>query len=159
MAPKRHRNGLLGKLLKAFSCEELLDAEEEVQPGRVVELPQRDYCWPELRSLQVFDRLPRPRLGSRCWVRTHSRRYIKATFNDVVDFRDCTALNAGRLLCMSVAYTEEGLRCLGFCKTCMCAGVTEWLQPMLQALTKFYSGRAWAAGDSRRQSQAFWIFF
>ena len=32
----------------------------------------------------------------------------KATFNDVVDFRDCTALNAGRLLCMSVAYTEEG---------------------------------------------------
>ena len=32
----------------------------------------------------------------------------QATFNDVVDFRDCTALNAGRLLCMSVAYTEEG---------------------------------------------------
>ena len=33
---------------------------------------------------------------------------FEATFNDVVDFRDCTALNAGRLLCMSVAYTEEG---------------------------------------------------
>lgn len=32
----------------------------------------------------------------------------------------------------------------------MCTGgVTEWLQPMLQALTKFYSGRAWAAGDTR----------
>eukprot|EP00438_Fugacium_kawagutii_P023321 Skav227002 [mRNA] locus=scaffold4219:189182:200878:- [translate_table: standard] len=28
--------------------------------------------------------------------------------------------------------------------------VTEWLQPMLAALTKFYSGRAWAAGDARR---------
>jgi hypothetical protein len=30
------------------------------------------------------------------------------------------------------------------------AGVTEWLQPMLAALTKFYSGRAWAAGDTRQ---------
>lgn len=34
------------------------------------------------------------------------------------------------------------------------AGVTEWLQPMLAALTKFYSGRAWAAGDARRISGA-----
>eukprot|EP00913_Durusdinium_trenchii_P003937 g3646.t1 len=103
--------------------------------GSPLELPRRDYGWNELRHLEVFRKLPRPRLGSRSWVRTHTRRYIKATFNDVVDFRDCTALNAGRLLCMSVAYTEEG--------------VTEWLQPMLQALTKFYSGRAWAAGDTR----------
>ena len=36
-----------------------------------------DYCWPDIRSLEVFPRLPRPRLGSRSWVRTHSRRYIK----------------------------------------------------------------------------------
>ncbi|CAE7268083.1 Dnaaf5, partial [Symbiodinium pilosum] len=48
---------------------------------------------------------------------------------------DCTSLNAGRLLCMSLAYTEEG--------------VTEWLQPMMATLVKFYSGRAWAAGDPR----------
>lgn len=32
------------------------------------------------------------------------------------------------------------------------SGVTEWLQPMLQALTKFYSGRAWAAGDTRHMA-------
>lgn len=31
-------------------------------------------------------------------------------------------------------------------------GVTEWLQPMLAALTKFYSGRAWAAGDTRSRA-------
>ncbi|CAK9047676.1 unnamed protein product [Durusdinium trenchii] len=130
---------LLGqKALTDHHHRELLDeeeAEEEGPLGSPLELPRRDYGWNELRHLEVFRKLPRPRLGSRSWVRTHTRRYIKATFNDVVDFRDCTALNAGRLLCMSVAYTEEG--------------VTEWLQPMLQALTKFYSGRAWAAGDTR----------
>ena len=40
-----------------------------------------------------------------------------------------------------------------------CLGVTEWLQPMLQALTKFYSGRAWAAGDTRCRVQTvrFWV--
>lgn len=127
------------KALTEHHHRELLDdageEEEEERLGAPLELPRRDYCWPDSRGLDVFPRLPRPRLGSRSWVRTHSRRYIKATFNDVVDFRDCTALNAGRLLCMSVAYTEEG--------------VTEWLQPMLAALTKFYSGRAWAAGDTR----------
>lgn len=83
---------LLGsKALLEHQHRELLE-EEEVQPGRPVELPQRgaprkekstvppgDYCWAELRSLEVFDRLPRPRLGSRSWVRTHTRRYIKAT--------------------------------------------------------------------------------
>lgn len=110
------------------------DSAEENALGEEVPLPQRDYVWPELQDLAVYRKLPRPRLGSRCYVRTHTRRYIKATFNDVVDFRDCTALNAGRLLCMSIAYTEEG--------------VTEWLQPMFQALTKFFSGRAWAAGDT-----------
>eukprot|EP00439_Symbiodinium_sp_Y106_P060851 s954_g9.t1 len=104
------------------------------EPAR--ETPETcDSCWPEFRDLAVYRRLPRPRLGSRSWVRTHSRRFIKATFNDVVDFRDCTSLNAGRLLCMSLAYTEEG--------------VTEWLQPMMAALVKFYSGRAWAAADAR----------
>mmetsp|Transcript_52749 Transcript_52749/g.112873 ORF Transcript_52749/g.112873 Transcript_52749/m.112873 type:complete len:1279 (-) Transcript_52749:88-3924(-) len=103
--------------------------------GEEVAIPARDYAWSEFRDLAVYRILPRPRLGSRSWVRTHTRRYIKATFNDVVDFRDCTALNAGRLLCMSLAYTEEG--------------VTEWLQPMTAALVKFYSGRAWACGDSR----------
>jgi len=101
--------------------------------GDEVALPERDYAWPALDDIQVFRKLPRPRLGARCWVRTNTRRYIKATFNDVVDFRDCTAVNAGRLLCMSLAYTEEG--------------VTEWLQPMFAALCKFYSGRAWSAKE------------
>lgn len=111
------------------------DAEgEEWDLGEEVALPTRDYAWPALDDITVYRKLPRPRLGSRCWVRTNTRRYIKATFNDVVDFRDCTAVNAGRLLCMSLAYTEEG--------------VTEWLQPMFAALCKFYSGRAWAATDS-----------
>jgi len=102
--------------------------------GEPLSLPVRDYAWPEFQDLVVYPKLPRPCLGSRSWVRTHTRRYIKATFNDVVDFRDCTALAAGRLLCMSLAYTEEG--------------VTEWLQPMLAALCKFFCGRAVAAGDT-----------
>jgi len=110
------------------------DEDEDDKLGRPLQLPRRDYCWGDFADLKVYSRLPRPRLGTRCWVRTHTRRFIKATFNDVVDFRDCTALNAGRLLCMCVAYTEEG--------------VTEWLQPMLAALQKFYAGRAWAAGNS-----------
>mmetsp|Transcript_11879 Transcript_11879/g.27044 ORF Transcript_11879/g.27044 Transcript_11879/m.27044 type:complete len:1302 (-) Transcript_11879:50-3955(-) len=108
---------------------ELGDADAEVK------IPARDYAWPEFQDLIVYRNLPRPRLGSRCWVRTHTRRYIKATFNDVVDFRECTALNAGRLLCMSIAYAEEG--------------VTEWLQPMLAAISKFFSGRSASAGDSQ----------
>jgi len=115
--------------------EEATDSQDRRALGSRAELPSRDSCWPEFRDLAVYRRLPRPRLGSRSWVRTHSRRFIKATFNDVVDFRDCTSLNAGRLLCMSLAYTEEG--------------VTEWLQPMMAALVKFYSGRAWAAADAR----------
>eukprot|EP00927_Polykrikos_kofoidii_P066498 TRINITY_DN62088_c0_g1_i1.p1 TRINITY_DN62088_c0_g1~~TRINITY_DN62088_c0_g1_i1.p1 ORF type:complete len:1389 (+),score=235.01 TRINITY_DN62088_c0_g1_i1:57-4169(+) len=108
---------------------------EEIDYGEEVEVPVRNYAWPALGDVVVHRNLPRPRLGSRCWVRTNTRRYIKATFNDVVDFRDCTALNAGRLLCMSIAYTEEG--------------VTEWLQPMFAAIIKFYSGRAAASGDSQ----------
>ncbi|CAJ1330260.1 unnamed protein product, partial [Effrenium voratum] len=98
------RRGFRGPDLLGTKAE-----EEEVDEGLgpALDLPSREYCWPDFRGLEVFRRLPRPRLGSRSWVRTHSRRYIKATFNDVVDFRDCTALNAGRLLCMSVAYTED----------------------------------------------------
>lgn len=107
--------------------------KEEEDLGEEVPLPSRDYAWPTFRDLAVYKKLPRPRLGARHWVRTHTRRYIQATFNDVVDFRECTTLNAGRLLCMSMAYTEEG--------------VTEWLQPMMAALIKFYSGRAWAASS------------
>lgn len=110
------------------------DQGEEWDLGEEVPLPARDYAWPALDDICVFRKLPRPRLGSRCWVRTNTRRYIKATFNDVVDFRDCTAVNAGRLLCMSLAYTEEG--------------ITEWLQPMFASLCKFFSGRAWAAKES-----------
>lgn len=113
------------------------NGKTQAKLGDEVPLPERDYCWPDFRDFKVFKRLPRPRLGSRCWVRTHTRRYIKATFNDVVDFRDCTTLNAGRLLCMSIAYTEEG--------------VTEWLQPMVAALCKFFSGRAWAASQGDAQ--------
>lgn len=115
--------------------DRMLDEGDDADLGEQIPLPERDYAWPEVREVAVFRKLPRPRLGARLWVRTHCRRYIKATFNDVVDFRDCTALNAGRLLCMSIAYTEEG--------------VTEWLQPMTAALIKFYSGRAWAAGDTK----------
>ena len=53
--------------------------------------------------MQVFPVLPRPRLGARHYVRKHTRRYIKALFNNVVDFRDCTALNAAQLLCLTIA--------------------------------------------------------
>merc|ERR1712232_910331 len=109
--------------------------DEDINLGEELQLPVRDYAWPQFSDLQVFKTLPRPRLGSRMWVRTHARRYIKATFNDVVDFRDCSTVNAGRLLCMTLAYTEEG--------------VTEWLQPMFAALAKFFAGRAWAAGDTQ----------
>eukprot|EP00933_Yihiella_yeosuensis_P079741 TRINITY_DN93152_c0_g1_i1.p1 TRINITY_DN93152_c0_g1~~TRINITY_DN93152_c0_g1_i1.p1 ORF type:complete len:1369 (+),score=308.95 TRINITY_DN93152_c0_g1_i1:82-4188(+) len=134
---RKHRDALDDLPDEPLREDELddLDEDDEVDAklGRAVPLPEREYCWPILRDLKVFRRLPRPRLGSRHWIRTHTRRYIKATFNDVVDFRDCTTLNAGRLLCMSIAYTEEG--------------VTEWLQPMMAALTKFYSGRAWASGQ------------
>lgn len=120
---------------KHFKRDNFENAEEEEWDlGEEVEIPKRDYAWPALDDIKVFRKLPRPRLGSRHWVRTNTRRYIKATFNDVVDFRDCTAVNAGRLLCMSLAYTEEG--------------VTEWLQPMFASLCKFYSGRSWAASDS-----------
>lgn len=111
------------------------DQDVEIDYGEEVEIPARDYSWPELRNMPVYRNLPRPRLGARTWVRTNTRRYIKATFNDVTDFRDCTALNAGRLLCMSIAYTEEG--------------ITEWLQPMIAAIIKFFAGRAAASGDSQ----------
>lgn len=131
-----HMHVIRDKLLDGTEDEEVEDEHEgRADLGDAIPLPERDYAWDDLRDLKVYRRLPRPRLGSRCWVRTHTRRYIQATFNDVVDFRDCTALNAGRLLCMSIAYTEEG--------------VTEWLQPMLAALIKFFSGRAWAAGDTQ----------
>jgi hypothetical protein len=111
------------------------DGDDDVDYGEEVELPAREYAWPVLRDIGVYKRLPRPRLGARSWVRTNTRRYVKATFNDVVDFRDCTANNAGRLLCMTLAYTEEG--------------ITEWLQPMMAAIVKFYAGRAAASGNSQ----------
>jgi len=44
--------------------------------GEELQLPARDYAWPELRDVVVYRNLPRPRLGSRCWVRTNARRYI-----------------------------------------------------------------------------------
>ena len=101
--------------------------------GEPLEIPSRSYAWPEFADHQYYNSAPRPRLGARYWVRNHIRRYIMATFNDVCDFRDCSALNAGRLLVFSIAYAEEK--------------ITEWLQPMSQALIKFYSGRAYQSGD------------
>eukprot|EP00746_Dinoflagellata_sp_MGD_P148996 gnl/MRDRNA2_/MRDRNA2_81112_c0_seq1.p1 gnl/MRDRNA2_/MRDRNA2_81112_c0~~gnl/MRDRNA2_/MRDRNA2_81112_c0_seq1.p1 ORF type:complete len:1338 (-),score=253.26 gnl/MRDRNA2_/MRDRNA2_81112_c0_seq1:78-4091(-) len=106
----------------------------EVDKGEIMELPVRDYAWRELDDIVCYRNMPRPRMGSRYWVRTHVRKFIKATFNDVVDFRDCTAANAGKLLCMCCAYGEEG--------------ITEWLQPLFASLIKFFSGRAAAAGSS-----------
>jgi len=133
---------MMGEKQRADEFHSKRDADgDDVDYGEEVEVPRRDYAWPLFNDLPVYRNLPRPRLGSRCWVRTNCRRYIKATFNDVVDFRDCTALNAGRLLCMSIAYTEEG--------------VTEWLQPMIAALVKFYSGRAAASGDKGQVMQTY----
>ena len=105
------------------------DSEEDI-----VALPRRDYSWPELDHLYVSARLPRPRLGARFWVRTHVRRFIKALFNNVLDFRECNMLNAAKLLVMCVAYVEEHM--------------TEWLAQLSQSLIKFYAGKAYVAGSA-----------
>eukprot|EP00397_Hematodinium_sp_SG-2012_P007666 GEMP01007715.1.p1 GENE.GEMP01007715.1~~GEMP01007715.1.p1 ORF type:complete len:1163 (+),score=247.38 GEMP01007715.1:34-3489(+) len=101
--------------------------------GKVVPLPARDYAWPDLAECTVYEMLPRPRLGARLWVRSHIRRFIKALFNDVCDFRECTTLNAARLLAMCIAYAEEG--------------ITEWVQPLIHTLTKCFAGRAQASSN------------
>jgi hypothetical protein len=104
-------------------------AEVEIDLGDPIALPAgRSYAWPTFRDLEVYPVLPRPRLGARHYVRKHTRRYIKALFNDVVDFRDCTALNAGRLFMVTIAYAEEGC--------------SEWIKEIDDALVRFYSGKA-----------------
>jgi hypothetical protein len=110
------------------------EAEVELDLGEPIEIPTRNYAWPILKDLQVYPTLPRPRLGSRHYVRKHTRRYIKALFNDVVDFRDCTALNAGKLLMVTIAYAEEA--------------IMEWIKDVDDAMVRFYSGKA-AMGRSQ----------
>lgn len=102
--------------------------EAEIELGEPLEVPARNYSWPLFRDLEVFPVLPRPRLGSRHYVRKHTRRYIKALFNNVTDFRDCTAMNAAQLLMVTIAYTEEG--------------VTEWIHDINHTIVRFYAGKA-----------------
>merc|ERR1719482_556891 len=104
------------------------EAEVALDLGEPLEVPSREYACPLLKDLQVYPTLPRPRLGSRHYVRKHTRRYIKALFNDVVDFRDCTALNAGKLLMVTIAYAEEA--------------IMEWIKDVDDAMVRFYSGKA-----------------
>ena len=104
------------------------EAEVELDLGEPIEIPSRSYAWPLLKNVPVYPTLPRPRLGSRHYVRKHTRRYIKALFNDVVDFRDCTALNAGKLLMVTIAYAEEA--------------IMEWIKDVDDAMVRFYSGKA-----------------
>jgi hypothetical protein len=104
------------------------EAEVELDLGEPIDIPTRTYAWPLLKDLQVYPTLPRPRLGSRHYVRKHTRRYIKALFNDVVDFRDCTALNAGKLFMVTIAYAEEA--------------IMEWIKDVDDAMIRFYSGKA-----------------
>jgi hypothetical protein len=104
------------------------EAEVDIDLGEPIDIPTRSYAWPLLKDLQVFPTFPRPRLGSRHYVRKHTRRYIKALFNDVVDFRDCTALNAGKLLMVTIAYAEEA--------------IMEWIKDVDDAMVRFYSGKA-----------------
>lgn len=80
------------------------------------------YSWHFLDCLYVSSKLPRPRLGARMWVRTHIRRFIKALFNNVLDFRECNMLNAAKLLIMCIAYAEDN--------------ATEWLSSISEALIK-----------------------
>eukprot|EP00392_Amoebophrya_sp_AT5.2_P007958 g7977.t1 len=116
-----------------------LDLDEDGLDGdgfgedEVMELPQRDYSWHFLDCLYVSSKLPRPRLGARMWVRTHIRRFIKALFNNVLDFRECNMLNAAKLLIMCIAYAEDN--------------ATEWLSSISEALIKFYAGKAYLSGS------------
>jgi len=121
-----HGPDLTGEELKQKQEGKIVEIEEDL--GEEVVLPDRAYAWSDLRSIRVHRMLPRPRLGARFWVRSHVRKFIKALFNDVVDFRECTAINAAKLLSMVIAYSEEN--------------ITEWIQPMFQALTKCFAGRA-----------------
>jgi len=107
--------------------------EEEEDLGEEIGVPDRPYAWSDLSTISVREILPRPRLGSRLFVRSHIRKFIKALFNDVCDFRECTSLNAAKLLSIVVAYSEEN--------------ITEWIQPMFLALTKCFSGRAHASSN------------
>ncbi|XP_022590878.2 uncharacterized protein LOC34618800 [Cyclospora cayetanensis] len=50
---------------------------------------------------------PRPCLGSRMMVRTYFRRYAKALFERVEDFKEVTHAISARLLVVSLAYIEE----------------------------------------------------
>ncbi|CEM18674.1 unnamed protein product [Vitrella brassicaformis CCMP3155] len=67
----------------------------------------------------------RPRLGSRCWVKTHFRRIAKALFKEVLDFREATAMRSAQLLCVCLPYIEES--------------VTEYMDGLFSLCVKLFS--------------------
>ncbi|PFH36043.1 HEAT repeat-containing protein [Besnoitia besnoiti] len=69
--------------------------------------------------------IARPRLGSRCWVKTHFRRYVKGLLKEVTDFKEVTSESSARLLVASLAYVEES--------------VTEWLDGLVRFCSTLYA--------------------
>ncbi|CBZ52184.1 conserved hypothetical protein [Neospora caninum Liverpool] len=72
--------------------------------------------------------LTRPRLGSRCWVKVHFRRYAKGLFKEVLDFKEVKSESSCRLLVASLAYVEES--------------ITEWLDELVQFCSNLYARKA-----------------
>ncbi|KYF44591.1 HEAT repeat-containing protein [Toxoplasma gondii ARI] len=70
----------------------------------------------------------RPRLGSRCWVKVHFRRYAKGLFKEVTDFKEVKSESSARLLVASLAYVEES--------------ITEWLEELVHFCSNLYARKA-----------------
>ncbi|KEP63383.1 UNVERIFIED_CONTAM: HEAT repeat-containing protein [Hammondia hammondi] len=70
----------------------------------------------------------RPRLGSRCWVKVHFRRYAKGLFKEVTDFKEVKSESSARLLVASLAYVEES--------------ITEWLEELVHFCSNLYAKKA-----------------
>ena len=73
----------------------------------------REYEWYSLNCPTLSSPIPRPSLGLRYWSKSIARKFILALFDKTTDFRDCTAVNAARLLLVTVSLIEDS--------------VTEWL--------------------------------
>ncbi|PHJ17922.1 heat repeat-containing protein, partial [Cystoisospora suis] len=69
--------------------------------------------------------LGRPRLGSRCWVRTNFRRYATGMLKEIMDFKEVTSEKSARLLVVSLAYVEDA--------------ATEWLDGIVRLCVSLYS--------------------
>ena len=86
----------------------------------------REYSWYSLNCPLLPSPLPRPSLGLRYWAKSIARKFILALFDKACDFRDCTAVNAARLLLVTVTLVEDS--------------VTEWLSRIIQNACVAFSG-------------------